>query len=169
MCKKWGKVGIFVETYLKVWRKGYLMFMGEYHPSLDEKGRVAIPAKLRKAFGDNAIINKLIITYGFDQCIMAFREEDWTEFVEKKLVPLPQSNPINRDIIRKLLGGACVCDLDKQGRMLIPGNLLNGAEISKDVTILGLYNRIEIWASKIYESHKPDQGAIDIFAEDLGF
>ena len=145
------------------------MFMGEYHPSLDDKGRVAIPAKLRRAFGDNTIINKLIITHGFDKCIMAFREEDWKEFVEKKLVPLPQSDPINRKIMRRLFGGAFDCDLDKQGRMLIPGYLLADAEINKDVTILGLYKRIEIWASKIYEIHRPDQDTIDIFAEDLGF
>ena len=59
------------------------MFMGEYHPTLDEKGRVAIPAKLRKADADNAVINKLVLTYGFDTCIMAFRQEDWESFVRE--------------------------------------------------------------------------------------
>jgi len=145
------------------------MFMGEYHPVLDEKGRVAIPARLRKAFGENAVINKLIITYGFDKCIMAFREEDWKEFVEKKLTPLSQSDPRNRMIMRRLFGGAYECDLDKQGRMLIPGHLLEDANLKNDITILGLYNRIEIWSSEIYRDHKPDGEALNIFASDLGF
>ncbi len=145
------------------------MFMGEYHPTLDEKGRVAIPVKLRKAFGSNTVIEKFIVTHGFDKCLMAFREEDWREFIEKKIVPLSQSDPKNRTIMRRLFGGAYECDLDKQGRMLIPAYLLDEAEIKKDVTILGLFKRIEIWDSEIYESYKPGDKAIDIFAQDLGF
>ncbi len=143
--------------------------MGEYFPILDEKGRVAIPVRLRKAFGENSIINKLIITHGYDKCIMAFREEDWKDFVEKKLVPLSQSLPKNRMIMRRLFGGAYECDLDKQGRMLIPGHLLDDAELKKDITIVGLYNRIEIWSTDIYRDHKPGSDAIEIFADDLGF
>ncbi len=145
------------------------MFMGEYHPTLDEKGRVAIPVKLRKAFGENAIVNKLIITHGFDKCIMAFREEDWKLFVEEKLIELPQSDPVNRKRIRFLLGGANECDLDKQGRMIIPVYLLEYAEIIKNVTILGLYNRIEVWGEEAYGRYKPDGETLDDFAGDLGF
>ncbi len=143
--------------------------MGEYHPGLDEKGRVAIPVKLRKAFGDDAVINKLIITHGFDKCIMAFREEDWKDFVENKLIPLSQADPKNRMRLRFLLGGASDCELDKQGRCIIPGHLLEYAELKKDVTVLGLYNRIEIWADEVYCSYKPDGDALNSFANDLGF
>ncbi len=143
--------------------------MGEYHPGLDEKGRVAIPVKLRKAFGDDAVINKLIITHGFDKCIMAFREEDWKDFVENKLIPLSQADPKNRMRLRFLLGGASDCELDKQGRCIIPGHLLEYAELKKDVTVLGLYNRIEIWADEVYGSYKPDGDALNSFAHDLGF
>lgn len=145
------------------------MFMGEYHPTLDDKGRVAIPARLRKAFGENAVINKLIITYGFDKCIMAFREEDWREFVEKRLTPLSQSDPKNRMIMRRLFGGAYECELDKQGRMLIPANLLDEAGIKGDITILGLNNRIEIWSTEVYVEQRPGDAALDMFARDLGF
>ncbi|MCP4129383.1 MAG: division/cell wall cluster transcriptional repressor MraZ [bacterium] len=145
------------------------MFMGEYHPTLDEKGRVAIPVKLRKAYGENAIINKLVITHGFDKCIMAFREEDWKEFVETKLVNLPQSDPKNRMRIRFLLGGACECDLDKQGRLIIPAYLQEYAEVEKELVILGLYNRIEIWGSEGYSKYKPDGEDLSVFAGDLGF
>jgi len=145
------------------------MFMGEFHPVLDEKGRVAIPAKLRKAFGENASVNRLIITHGFDKCIMAFRDEDWKEFVEKKLVPLTQSDSKNRMRLRFLLGGACECELDRQGRLVIPAYLQKYTEIKKDITILGLYNRIEIWASEVYAGYRPDGDALDSFARELGF
>ena len=145
------------------------MFMGEFHPCLDEKGRIAIPIKLRKAFGDENIINKLIITHGFDKCIMAFREEDWKEFVENKLIPLSQAEPKNRMRMRFLLGGATECDLDKQGRLLIPGYLKEYSVIDKDVTIIGVYNRVEIWSEEIYSQYKPDGDALNNFASELGF
>jgi MraZ protein len=145
------------------------MFMGEYHPTLDEKGRVAIPFKLRKAYGEDAIINKLIITHGFDKCIMAFREEDWKEFVEKKLITMSQSDPKNRMRLRFMLGGATDCDLDKQGRITIPAYLKSYAGIDREVAILGLYNRIELWSYEVYQSYKPDGEALNAFAIDLGF
>ncbi|HOO71779.1 MAG TPA: division/cell wall cluster transcriptional repressor MraZ [Spirochaetota bacterium] len=143
--------------------------MGEYHPSLDEKGRAAIPAKLRRAFGENSVINRLIITHGFDKCIMAFREEDWKNFVEEKLIKLSQADSANRQRIRFLLGGACDCELDKQGRIIIPGYLLDYARITKDITVLGVYDRLEIWAREVYDQYRPDAGAVDSFAGDLGF
>lgn len=143
--------------------------MGEYHPTLDEKGRVAIPSKLRRAYGEDAVINKLIITHGFDKCIMAFREEDWREFVERKLIPMPQSDPKNRMRLRIMLGGATDCDLDKQGRITIPAYLKSYAGIKKEVAILGLFNRIELWSYEVYQSYKPDGEALNAIAIDLGF
>jgi len=145
------------------------MFMGEFSPSIDEKGRLAIPARLRKAFGDGSPIGKLIVTHGFDKCIMAFRESDWLDFVENKLVPLSQSDPRHRMSVRFLIGGASECELDKQGRVLIPGNLLEYAGIGGEVTVLGLYNKIEIWSKEAYEEYKPNGEDLDNFADDLGF
>lgn len=145
------------------------MFMGEYHPILDEKGRVAVPIRLRKAFGENAVINKLIITHGFDKCIMAFREEEWKDFIENKLMKLSQGEPRNRMRVRFLMGGAAECELDKQGRIIIPTYLKDYAELDGEVTILGLYDKIEIWSSKIYQAYKPDGQALNTFAEELGF
>ncbi len=144
------------------------MFMGEYSPALDEKGRVAIPMKLRKSFGEDCLVEKLVVTHGFDRCIMAFREEDWKEFVEKKLMPLPQSDPKNRMSLRFLVGGASECELDKQGRILIPSNLLRYAGIKSEVIILGLFNKIEIWAKEVYEECRPDGKFVDSFANELG-
>ena len=145
------------------------MFMGEYSPALDEKGRVAIPVKLRKAFGEEVSIEKLVVTHGFDKCLMAFREEEWREFVETKLMALPQSDPKNRMSVRFLIGGASECELDKQGRMVIPSYLLKYAEIDSDLIILGLSNKIEIWSKEVYEKYKPEGSALESFANDLGF
>ena len=143
--------------------------MGEYRPTLDEKGRLAIPMKLRKASEEDALVEKLVITHGFDKCIMAFRQEDWKGFVETKLVPLSQADPRNRMRLRFLMGGAAECELDKQGRLLIPVHLQEYAELNRDVIILGLYDRIEIWASEVYQRYRPDGEALNAFAADLGF
>ena len=145
------------------------MFMGEYSPALDDKGRVAIPAKLRKAFGEENLIEKLVVTHGFDKCLMAFRESDWREFVEKKLMQLPQSDPRNRKAVRFLVGGASECELDKQGRMIIPGHLLKYAEIEGDVIILGLSEKIEIWSREHYDDYRPGGEILEHFADGLGF
>ena len=145
------------------------MFMGEYSPALDDKGRVAIPFKLRKAFGADTPMDKLVVTKGFAKYLMAFREEDWKEFVNTKLMPLPQSDSKNRDIVRFFLSGASECELDKQGRMLIPSYLLKYAEIKDDVIILGLSNKIEIWSKEVYERYRPDGEMLESFADDLGF
>jgi MraZ protein len=145
------------------------MFMGEYSPALDEKGRVAIPVKLRKAFGEEASTEKLVVTHGFDKCLMAFREQEWREFVETKLMPLSQSDPKNRMSVRFLIGGASECELDKQGRMVIPAYLLKYAEIESNLIILGLSNKIEIWSKEVYENYKPDGSTLESFANDLGF
>jgi MraZ protein len=144
------------------------MFMGEYHPTLDDKGRVAIPVKLRKAFGENVVIGRLVLTYGFDRCIMAFREEDWERFVREKLVSLPQSQTTSRNWMRHLMGGARDQELDRQGRIIIPASHLEYAGIKNDVTILGLNDRIEIWATEVYEQYRPDQDSLNALAGDLG-
>ena len=76
---------------------------------------------------------------------------------------------MNRMRIRFLLGGATECELDKQGRILIPNYLLEYAQINREVVILGLYNRIEIWSAEVYKNYKPDGNALNQFAHDLGF
>jgi MraZ protein len=145
------------------------MFMGEYKPALDEKGRVAIPARMRKAFGEDAPIDKLIITYGFGKCLMAYRESDWADFVKNKLVRASESMQDGIRLMRFFVGGAFECELDKQGRIIIPAYLKEYAGIEKDITIIGLYNRVEIWGREQYDSQKPDNDALSTFGKDLGF
>ena len=144
------------------------MFMGEYTPTLDDKGRVAISAKLRKAFGENAVVNRLIVTHGFGKYIMAYREEDWRDFVENKLKPLSREDPKNMREVRFLLGGANECDLDRQGRITLPSYLTEWAEIDRDVVVLGLFKRIEIWNYQVYQGYKPKGDQLNGFEKDLG-
>jgi MraZ protein len=144
------------------------MFMGEFAPSLDDKGRVAVPVKLRNAFGQGDI-SSLVLTHGFDPCVMAYRKSDWQDFVENTLLKLPQSNSENRTRLRFLLGGAVESDLDKQGRILIPGNLQEYAGLENDLIIVGLYNRIEIWDRERYNASRPDTTDRDLFATEIGF
>lgn len=163
-------MGIYVDYPLKMVRKGgNNMFMGEYHPSIDEKGRIAIPARLRKAFGEDAVINRLVMAPSFDKCIMAFREKEWKDFIQNKLVALSQGEQINRMKIRFLLGGAAECDLDKQGRVIIPSNLKEYAGIKGDITIFGVYDKIEIWSTEVYNIYKPNEDVLESFAKELGF
>ncbi|HON79928.1 MAG TPA: division/cell wall cluster transcriptional repressor MraZ [Spirochaetota bacterium] len=145
------------------------MFMGEYHPSLDEKGRVAVPIKLRKAFGEDVIIEKLVVTYGFGKYIMAYRVEDWDDFVKTKLIKASETDPDGPNLVRYFVGGAFECELDKQGRIIVPQHLKEHAGIAKDVTVLGLYNRIEIWDTAMYNSNKPSGETLSTLGRDLGF
>ncbi len=145
------------------------MFLGEYQPSLDEKGRVAIPARLRRARGEDHEIRKLVVTHGFDRCLMAFPEKDWRDFVENKIVPLSQGDPKNRMRVRFILGGAAECELDRQGRIVLPAYLQEYAGIAGEVTVLGVYDRIEIWSTEVYRQYRPDGESLEEFARDLGF
>jgi MraZ protein len=145
------------------------MFMGEYRPTFDEKGRIAIPARLRRAFGDDPVISSFVTAPGFDRCVMAFREEDWRRFVEEKLAPLSHADPDNRKRCRFLLGGSSVCEVDKQGRILIPAHLMEYASLSRDAVIIGVNDRIELWDAKSYDAYCPSGDALESFAKDLGF
>lgn len=115
------------------------MLIGEYEHSLDAKGRLIMPAKLRADLGD-----KFIITKGLDGCLFAFSQDEWLNF-ETKLKSLPLSDKNSRNFVRFFLSGATECEIDKQGRFLIPNNLRISASLEKDVIIIGVGTRLEIW------------------------
>lgn len=115
------------------------MLIGEYDHSLDEKGRLIMPAKLREDMGE-----KFIITTGLDGCLFGFSISEWSKF-EDKLKTLPITNKNARNFVRFFLSGATECELDKQGRFLITNKLREVANLEKDVTIIGAGTRIEIW------------------------
>ena len=115
------------------------MLIGEYAHSLDTKGRLIMPAKLRQDMGD-----KFIVTKGLDGCLFAFSQNEWLNF-ETKLKSLPLSDKNARNFVRFFLSGATECELDKQGRFLIPNNLRIAANLEKDTVIIGVGTRLEIW------------------------
>ncbi len=115
------------------------MLIGEYAHSLDTKGRLIMPARLRQDMGD-----KFIVTKGLDGCLFAFSQNEWLNF-ETKLKSLPLSDKNARNFVRFFLSGATECELDKQGRFLIPNNLRIAANLEKDTVIIGVGTRLEIW------------------------
>ena len=121
------------------------MLIGEYSHSLDVKGRLIMPAKLREDMGE-----KFIITTGLDGCLFGFSMIEWQKF-EDKLKTLPITNKNARNFVRFFLSGATECELDKQGRFLIASKLREVANLDKDVTIIGAGTRIEIWNTKKWE------------------
>ncbi|RAV19799.1 division/cell wall cluster transcriptional repressor MraZ [Paenibacillus contaminans] len=123
------------------------MFMGEHQHSIDEKGRMIIPAKFREALGTT-----FVITRGLDQCLFVYPMEEW-KVLEQKLKALPLMKSDARAFTRFFFSGATECELDKQGRVNIPGNLVEHAKLAKDCVVLGVSNRVEIWAKEQWGSY----------------
>ncbi len=115
------------------------MFMSEYNHSIDAKGRVIVPVKFREALGD-----EFVVTQGLDGCLFVFPNSEWKNF-EEKLKSLPMSNKDARKFVRFFLAGAALVEIDKQGRILIPPVLRQFAALEKDVVVVGVGSRVEIW------------------------
>ena len=115
------------------------MFKGEYSHTIDAKGRVIVPAKFRDKLGEGSVVTK-----GFDGCLFVYPEEEWEKF-EAKLSGLPLNNEKVRMVTRHFFASAADCEIDKQGRFLIPTTLREFGELDKDVVMVGVMNRIEIW------------------------
>ena len=123
------------------------MFMGEYQHSLDEKGRMTIPAKFRDDLGQS-----FVVTRGLDQCLFVYPKAEWS-VLENKLKSLPLMKSDARAFTRFFFSGATECDLDRQGRVNIPSNLREHARLDKDAVVIGVSNRVEIWSREAWESY----------------
>ncbi len=123
------------------------MFSGEFEHSLDPKGRVIIPAKMREQLG-----GVFYITKGIEHNLLVFSEEGWREFYAK-LNTLPVTNRNARGFKRLFLSGAVECETNAQGRVLIPATLREYANIEKDVTIIGNGNNVEIWDTNTWKDY----------------
>ena len=138
------------------------MLIGEYEHSLDVKGRVILPAKLREDMGE-----KFILTKGLDGCLFGFSQNEWANF-EEKLKTLPLTNKNARDFVRFFLSGAVKCEIDKQGRFLIPGNFREYAILEKEIVIIGVGTRIEIWNKEEWKKYSSDENiSADEIAENM--
>ncbi len=122
------------------------MFMGEYSHTIDAKGRLIIPSKLRDELGDNFVVTK-----GLDGCLFVYDMEEWA-LLHEHLKTLPLTHKDTRMINRFFLASASNGEIDKQGRVLIPAVLREYAGIEKDVVLLGVGNRIEIWNKDAWEN-----------------
>lgn len=122
-----------------------VMFMGEYNHTIDAKNRLIIPSKFRETLGD-----EFVVTKGLDGCLFVYDNEEWASF-EEKLRSLPLTNKDARTFVRFFLAGAASVEVDKQGRILIPSVLKEFAGINKEVALIGVASRIEIWSKERWE------------------
>jgi len=121
------------------------MLSGEYRHSIDLKGRVIIPSKIRDEIG-----SRIVITRGLDGCLFGYSEKTWNTILEK-LNTLPFTKKDARNFTRFMTSGAITLEFDRQGRVNIPSYLNEYASLSKDVVIVGVINRIEIWSKEKWE------------------
>ena len=135
------------------------MFMGEYNHTIDEKGRLIVPTKFREQLGE-----AFVITKGNDGCLAIYTNEAWETFMKKI-----QSLPANKDIrtyVRNIVGSSSDAATDKQGRVLVPGNLREYAGLDKDVVLVGVIDKIEVWDKERW-TKQTDIDNIDDIAEEM--
>jgi MraZ protein len=129
------------------------MFMGEYQHSIDSKGRLFIPARFREGLGDSFILTK-----GLDRCLFVYSHQEWA-IIEQRLKSLPVTRADARAFARLFFSGAAECEADKQGRILIPAGLREYAQLEKEVVILGISARVEIWSKAAWEGYSSGAAA----------
>lgn len=136
--------------------------MGEYQHSLDDKARITIPAKFREDLGSS-----FVMTRGLDECLFVYPRKDW-ENLEAKLRAMPLARGDARQFIRFFFSGASECDLDRQGRVVVPVNLREYAGITQDCVVIGVGARMEIWDAQRWKSYSTSaQGAFSELASGL--
>lgn len=147
---------------------GEIMFMGEYHHTIDEKGRITIPSKLRMELGE-----QFIITKGLDGCLFIYPKEEWNN-IAQKYKELPNTKDA-RNYLRFFLSGAIEGFYDKQGRVNITQPLIKYADLNKDCVIIGVNERLEIWNKDRFEKFLSDNEdnisdiADNLFAPNIKF
>jgi MraZ protein len=140
------------------------LFIGEYQHNIDAKGRIIIPSKFREELGDSFVVTK-----GLDNCLFIYSKDEWSNF-EAKLRTLPLTNKNARTFARFFFSGATEGEIDKQGRTLIPANLRTHASLDKDIVVIGVSTRVEIWSKNNWEEYNSDDNiSPDEIAEKMEF
>ena len=137
------------------------MFIGEYAHALDNKNRIIIPSKFREGLGE-----KFVLTKGLDGCLYAYPMPEWI-ILEEKLKKLPLTSKDARAFIRFFFSGANEIEVDKQGRGLIPQNLLEYANLEKEIVSIGVSTRIEIWGKEKWKAYNDSNIDFDEIAEKM--
>ncbi len=129
------------------------MFLGEYQHTIDTKGRLIIPARLREGLGD-----RFVVTKGLDGCLFAYPPSEWSN-LEQKMRSLPFTRADARAFVRFFFAGATECEVDKQGRVLIPAGLREHAALEKEVVVIGVSSRVEIWSQVRWEQYNAESAS----------
>jgi MraZ protein len=138
------------------------MLLGEHEHSLDDKNRLTLPAKFRDAFTDG-----VVVTRGMDGCLYAYTRVDWDRLAQRirELDPLSRESRVMQ---RHFFAGAAAGELDKQGRMVLPAPLIEGAGLGREVTVAGVYDHLEIWDRAKWREHLQEvEGSAEHVAERL--
>jgi MraZ protein len=126
------------------------MFIGEFKHTIDDKGRVSLPAKFRATLASGCVV-----TRGLDRCLWVYPKDEWQNLAEK-IASLPITQKNARSFSRLMLAGATDADLDRVGRINLPAYLRDYADLKKDVVVVGIYNRIEIWPIDSWQNFKKE-------------
>ena len=139
------------------------MLLGEYEHTIDDKGRLTLPARFRQQFDEG-----VVLTRGMDGCIYAYTRALWDRLVESRLATLDPLSREGRLMQRFFFSGAAVAEPDRQGRVMIPTALAESARLAKDVVVAGVYDHLEIWDRAAWREHlKEVEGSAEHVAERL--
>ena len=142
------------------------MFYGEHEHSIDRKGRLIIPSKFREVLKEN-YVERFYITRGLDTCLFVFTEDEWKK-QESRFKSLPVTSSQARQFNRLYFSGACEVACDRQGRILVPPYLKEYAQIKRDVAVIGVSNRIEIWGKEQWQAfYKNSKDSFEKVAENI--
>ncbi|MBQ8278290.1 MAG: division/cell wall cluster transcriptional repressor MraZ [Roseburia sp.] len=142
------------------------MFMGEYNHTVDAKGRLIVPSKFRDQLGD-----EFVVTKGLDGCLFVYTLDEWRK-IEEKFRDITATSKDARKFARFFFSGAASCEVDKQGRILLPPVLREYADLQKDVVLAGVLSRVEIWSKDRWLENTYEEDEMDDIAEhmaELGF
>jgi MraZ protein len=139
------------------------MLLGAHEHTIDDKNRLTLPAKFRQAFADG-----VVVTRGLDGCLYAFRRPDWDRLVESRLAALDPLSPEGRRLERFFYSGASETELDKQGRVMLPRELIEHAKLGREVVVAGVNDRLEIWDRATWRKELAEvEGSAEDVAERL--
>jgi MraZ protein len=139
------------------------MLLGEHEHTIDDKNRLTLPSRFRQSFADG-----VVVTRGIEPCLAVYTREGWDEFVSSQLAGLDRFSREARDMRRYLFSGTVVAELDKQGRVTVPANLMAKAELGRDVVIAGVGDYLEVWDREAWRVQLEDvERRADVVAERL--
>ena len=139
------------------------MLLGEYEHTIDDKNRLTLPARFRQAFADG-----VVVTRGIDKCLAVYTREDWEQYVSAQLGGLNSFNREAHQMRRYIFSAAVETELDRQGRVTLPGALINYGKLGRDVVVAGVQDHVEIWDRAAWRAQLEDvEGSAELVAERL--